>query len=323
MPSGETLHLTCASLLARTLAAARRSAARSTQRGGSFSIDKRDDARVRSPDRPRPSSASRAGDRATLKRRDLPMTRAPITLLLLTASIPLLAHAEDHTILGNQLSVKAGATPDKRKIVVKAKETGSPDTIVGNPVADGATLTVSANGGTSTSQIFNLPIGTSTTGKPFWSGDATKGYKYKDAKGEKGPVKTAQIKKTPNGVFQIKAVIDAKHGAVSVVPPNTGTFGCAQLTIGGGDSYHIRFASGIVTNKAAAQFKVKKPTLEGSCTPCDFLDTSECLFPFPSDYFTVADASTDSGRRVHFTNGSMPRNTAGAVIESSDYNLND
>mgnify|MGYP003693644433 CR=1 FL=1 len=48
--------------------------------------------------------------------------------------------------------MKAGATPDKRKIIVKAKEVASPDTIVGNPVANGATLTVSANGGTSTTQ---------------------------------------------------------------------------------------------------------------------------------------------------------------------------
>ena len=27
------------------------------------------------------------------------------------------------------------------------------------------------------------------TGKPFWSGDATKGFKYKDAKGENGLVR--------------------------------------------------------------------------------------------------------------------------------------
>src|SRR5262245_3743230 len=194
MPSGETLHLTCASLLARTLAAARRSATRSTQRGRSLSIDKRDDARVRSLDRPRPSSASRAGDRANLKRRDLPMTRTSIAVLLLTASIPVLAHAHDQTILGNQLSGKARPTPAKRKIAAKAKETRSLDTIVGNPVADGATLTVSAIGGTSTSQTFSLPAGTSmTTGKLFWSGEATKGYKYKDSQEEKGPVETVQI----------------------------------------------------------------------------------------------------------------------------------
>jgi hypothetical protein len=219
--------------------------------------------------------------------------------------------------------VKNPSTPDKRKIVVKAKEAASDDTIVGDPVATGATLAVSAYGGTSTSQVFALPTGTSSTGKPFWSGSAAAGYKYKDSKGDNGPVKAAAIKKTAGGVFQLKAVIDAKHGAVSVVPPNAGTHACAQLTIPGGDAYHVRFASGIITNKTTTQFKVKKPTLEGSCTPCDFLDPSDCLFPFPSDYFTIADPTTDSGRRVHLTNASMPRNVGGVPIESSDYNWND
>ena len=244
-------------------------------------------------------------------------------LFLLASLIPVVAGAADQTVLGNLLSVKAGSSPAKRKIIVKAKETASTDTIVGTPTTGGATLTVSANGGTSTIQTFSLPAGTSASGKPFWSGDASKGYKYKDSKGEKGPVKSALIMTTASGVFQIKAVIDSKHGDVQVVPPNTGIFGCAQLTIGGGDSYHVRFASGTITNKAGSQFKVKKPTLAGSCTPCDFLDTSECLYPFPSDYFTVADASTDTGRRVHFTNASMLRNNNGDVVESSDYNWND
>jgi hypothetical protein len=251
------------------------------------------------------------------------MPRALLAALLsiVPPLFPVLAHAGDQTVLGNQLSIKAGSST---KIVVKAKETATDNTINGDPTAHGATLTVSANGGTSTIQTFNLPAGTSPmTSKPFWSGDATKGYKYKDPKGENGPVKTAQIKKTASGVFQIKAVVDSKRGPVSVVPPNTGIFGCAQLNIGSGDSYHVRFASGTITNKAATQFKVKKPTLQGTCTPCDFLDTSDCLFPFPSDYFTITDSGADTGRRVHFTNASMPRNNNGVAVESSDYNYND
>jgi hypothetical protein len=57
--------------------------------------------------------------------------------------------------------------------------------------------------------------------------------------------------------------------------------------------------------------------------PCDFLDTSDCLFPFPSDYLTVADASTDTGRRVHFAVASMPRNVTNTPIAPADYDLND
>ncbi len=33
---------------------------------------------------------------------------------------------------------------------------------------------------------------------------------------------------------------------------------------------------------------------------CDFLDRSECLYPFPNDRFTSADAGSETGRRVAF-----------------------
>ena len=76
-------------------------------------------------------------------------------------------------------------------------------------------------------------------------------------------------------------------------------------------------------------------TLTGDCTPpahvdltdadrCDFLDAlptappggtsaaAQCLLPFPNDYFTVPDPTTDTGRRVNLDiAASMPRNIAG------------
>ena len=57
--------------------------------------------------------------------------------------------------------------------------------------------------------------------------------------------------------------------------------------------------------------------------PCDFLDPSVCLYPFPNDWFTVADASTDTGRRVNFPAVAMPRNASHTPMVASDYNLND
>jgi len=122
----------------------------------------------------------------------------------LALAAPLCAHAADQLILGNQLQVKNPSTPEKRKVVAKAKEVGSADAIVGNPTSGGATLQIRANGDNPSSQTYTLPSGISgITGKPFWSGDAVKGYKYKDSKGENGPVKVAQIKKSGSGTFQI------------------------------------------------------------------------------------------------------------------------
>ena len=92
-------------------------------------------------------------------------------------------YAADQTILGDTLQVKDPSTSLKRKVLAKAKEKASANTIVGDPTVGGATLTVRANGSTPSSQTFSLPVGTSpTTGKPFWSGDAVKGFKYKDPK---------------------------------------------------------------------------------------------------------------------------------------------
>src|SRR5262245_23630816 len=250
--------------------------------------------------------------------------RRSISVALLTLSVPLVAHAADQAILGSKFLVKNPGSPTARRIVVRAKEAGSGDTIVGNPATGGATLTLNAYGGTSSSQTLTLPAAVSpTTGKPFWSGDASKGFKYKDSKGENGPVKVFQIKRSPKSTFTMKIVVDAKLGAVSVVPPNTGSGACALLELGSGDSYSVRFEHGVNDNKATTQYRVTKPATAGSCLPCDFLDPSECLFPYPSDYLTIADPSTDTGRRVSYVAASMPRNASAKPIEPSDYNRND
>jgi acetyl esterase/lipase len=193
------------------------------------------------------------------------MTRGLLLLAFLVLPALPVAHAADQTVLGKTLVVKSA--PDKRKITVKATETASDDTLVGDPTTGGATVTITATGATPSSQTFTLPAGVSpTTQKPFWTGDALKGFKYEDGKGENGPLKSAQIK-LKGGTFQIEVTIDGKGDAVAVVPPNPGSAGCAFLTIGGGNGYSIQFATGQVTNKGTSLFKVAKPTSEGSCAP--------------------------------------------------------
>src|ERR1044072_5416883 len=48
---------------------------------------------------------------------------------------------------------------------------------------------------------------------------------------------------------------------------------------------------------------------------CDPLVPARCLLPFPSDYFTVADHSTKTKRRVHFVEEALPANTSGSHLE--------
>ena len=213
------------------------------------------------------------------------------SLLLLAGG---LAYAADQTILGSVLLVKNPGSTGKRKVVGKASEPGSPNTIVGNPVVSGATLTVSVTGGTPSSQSFALPQGLSgITGKSFWSGDAFKGFKYKDPKGENSPVQSALIKQGGNGSFRIKATILGKLGLVLITPPDPGTGGCVVLKLQGGDSYSVQFGpTSQITNKDGVVFKARKPTVEGSCitttttsTTTTSSSTSTTLYGSPSRAF--------------------------------------
>jgi len=80
---------------------------------------------------------------------------------------------------------------------------------------------------------------------------------------------------------------------------------------------------------SAACKKVTLPPVKGPIPapptpdPCDPIDPANCLFPFPSDFYTVPDASTGTGRRVDFPVAVMPRNKGGVPIDPTEWNRND
>ncbi len=65
------------------------------------------------------------------------------------------------------------------------------------------------------------------------------------------------------------------------------------------------------------------PTKVADGRRCDPTDPAVCVQPFPSDRFTVPDASAATGRRVHFTIGEMPRNLLGVPVDPREQNRND
>jgi phospholipase C len=193
------------------------------------------------------------------------MSRLSLAILAMILFLPATTPAAEQTVLGSQLSVKNPSTPEKRKIGLSAKEKSSNDTLVGDPVANGATLTIRMTGGPVNGETYTLATGISpSTSKPFWSGDAVKGFKYKDSKGDNGPVSSASVS-LKGGTFQIKVGISGKIGTINLVPPNPGADGCATLTINAGDSYSINLASGTPKNNGGKSFKISKPTQEGTC----------------------------------------------------------
>ncbi len=56
---------------------------------------------------------------------------------------------------------------------------------------------------------------------------------------------------------------------------------------------------------------------------CNPLDPTQCLLPFPSDYFTVKDPSTPTGLRVDLPVSVMPKNASGVPIDPTAFNRND
>ena len=82
-------------------------------------------------------------------------------------------------------------------------------------------------------------------------------------------------------------------------------------------------ASGQTAQAVAARaLVVTGPALEAD-QRCDELDTTACLLPFPSDAFTGADPSTDTGRRINLNVASTPRNVLGKPVDPTEWNRND
>jgi hypothetical protein len=182
------------------------------------------------------------------------------------------ASAADQLVKGKSFIVTdpmPGVDPTKRLISAAAKEIQSPETIVGNPTlpGGGGVLTVIANGGTPTSQVFNLPQGTNSTGKPYWVAVGATGFRYKDPKGDQGPVHILTIKRTPSAIFSIQAKVKGKNGTINVLPPNPGTDAFLTVSIDGGDRYCVKYgAEGKITNNVNKAFKVTQVEIEG-CPP--------------------------------------------------------
>jgi hypothetical protein len=236
-----------------------------------------------------------------------------LALLLVLGGV---AFTADQTILGRSLVVKDPGAANKRKVTNVAKEKQSLNTIVGNPTlsgsAGGAILTIFVDGASSANQSFVLNQGTSTTGKSFWTTAGTTGFKYRDPRGDQGPVKVVLIKRSGSGAFSVKAVVTGKNGPVTIAPPNPGTEGCVTLKLGvgntaTGDRYHMKYGpDGIVKNSGSKLFKVTKPLTEGLCpgapppssttttttttTMAPSSTTTTTLYGSPSRAFLVAPA---------------------------------
>ncbi|MEV0844211.1 hypothetical protein AB0I55_32270 [Actinocatenispora sera] len=76
-------------------------------------------------------------------------------------------------------------------------------------------------------------------------------------------------------------------------------------------------AVGVLSAPAAAH---PAPARPGGCDP---LVGSECLLPFPNDWFTRPDRHSATGRRVAFTSAVLPANALGVPVDPTAWNRSD
>ncbi|HWA67826.1 MAG TPA: hypothetical protein VG899_15800 [Mycobacteriales bacterium] len=56
---------------------------------------------------------------------------------------------------------------------------------------------------------------------------------------------------------------------------------------------------------------------------CDPIDPAQCLLPYPNDWFTKADPTSATGRRLDLNELAMPKNIAGLPIDPTAWNASD
>jgi hypothetical protein len=116
--------------------------------------------------------------------------------------------------------------------------------------------------------------------------------------------------------------------------------GRAALAKCGAQSITFKVTGTYTTLKSSkSKKKVKKKVTKSSttkwtgaaCPPvvkpvdCDPIGTgaAHCLLPFPDDYYTKADPSSQTGRRINFTAAQMPADKKGKHIDPTEWNYND
>jgi hypothetical protein len=74
-----------------------------------------------------------------------------------------------------------------------------------------------------------------------------------------------------------------------------------------------------------SQAELLMPSINAAARGCDPLDAANCMYPFPSNFFTTAApvGYGQTGLRVNFNPLGMPRNIVGKPIDPSEWNRND
>lgn len=132
-----------------------------------------------------------------------------------------------------------------------------------------------------------------------------------------------------NNFFKSAKVKFTKKGTKTVKLALTPT-GKTQLGKCGAKTVKVlaKYKKGKKNAKSAKSKKLAKWAGNPDCVvpvrpTCDPLDPKVCMQPFPSNLYTKADSSTDTGLRVDIPEDAMPANRVGKQIDPTDINRAD
>ncbi|WP_154662651.1 hypothetical protein [Solimonas flava] len=108
----------------------------------------------------------------------------------------------------------------------------------------------------------------------------------------------------------------SRRGAIGLLLLSLACSGCGRSEVAGGSP-----APAIPPEQDSIDGELGLAALDAG--RCDPTDPHYCLYPWPNDYYTVADDRTDTGRRVALTTLSMPKNVLGKPIDPAEWNRND
>jgi len=168
-------------------------------------------------------------------------------------------------VLGRLLRIYIPAA-GRRIVRCEAVEFSSVNMVVGDPLTNGATVRIIANGDNPQDQTIVLPPG---TGWRALSGSA--GWLYHGL--DNNPVQVLKIRRNNAGTFLLrllmKGTATTPPPGIAVVPPGHGTDGGMIFTINGGATYCMPFggaAGGTVYNAPLnLGFRIRHPTFQFLC----------------------------------------------------------
>ena len=176
------------------------------------------------------------------------------------------------TILGLKYDMKQRpGFPSTGRIVVKAKESVSPESLAGDPATNGASVQIIVHGGTATSQTMALPGGARWKRSPKDTNLPAVRWRYRDSRllGYVSPVLKLDLSSKGAGTpFKLQAQLYGKYLPISVAVPNPGTYAGMVVELGGVGTYCTNFggvAGGTFVKNDATYLRIARPTAEGTC----------------------------------------------------------